>query len=96
MAKARRTVSAKGVIESAASGMKVSVTLMKKKGSKYVKVTTKSVTVKALADRDGDSLSDAVFLAGFKRPRRGAYAFVARYAGNATFLASTKTATFKL
>lgn len=95
VAKTRRGVTAKGTIESAASGMRISVTLMKKKGTKYVKVASKIVTVTALGDRDGDALPDAAFVASFKRPAKGAYEFVTRYTGGTLYLPGVKILKFK-
>ena len=78
--KTTKAVKAVGVIEAAATGMKVKVTLFKKQGGKYVKVLAKTVTVTKLGDRDADGIADAAYAAAFKRPKKGAYRFVAKYA----------------
>lgn len=92
--KTTRSLKAIGVIESAATGMKVKVTLSKKRGARYVRLITRTVTVSALGDRDGDGKPDAVYAARFKRPPKGAYRFQARYAGNADYRRSSKTLRF--
>jgi len=94
--KTTKTVKAVGVIESAATGMRVQVTLLKKKGAKYVKVATKTVTVTKLGDRDADGKADAAYTAAFKRPTKGAYRFVAKYTGGADFLGSSKKLNVKV
>jgi hypothetical protein len=94
--KTTKALKASGVIESAATGMKVKVTLLKKQGAKYVKVLAKTVTVKTLGDRDADGMPDAAFGASFKRPKKGAYRFVAKYAGSPQYLSCGKKLSFKV
>ncbi len=94
--KTSRSVMAKGTIEPAVAGMKISVTLSKKRGAKFVKVAKKTVTVKALGDKDGDSLPDAAFAASFKRPSRGSYLFIAKYLGGPDLLPSSRKVKFKV
>lgn len=94
--KKKTTIQAKGVIELAASGMKVKATLYKKKGSRYVRVTSKTVSVAGLTDRDADGLTDGAHLAKFSRPGRGSYLLKTVYAGNATFLPCSRSVKFKL
>jgi Calx-beta domain len=94
--KTTKALKASGVIESAATGMKVKVTLFKKRGTKYVKVLAKTATVKTLGDRDADGIPDAAFGASFKRPKKGAYRFVAKYAGSPQYLACGKKLSFKI
>lgn len=84
--KTARSVRVSGVIETAAPGMKVAVTLQKKKGAKFVKLSSKSVNVAGLMDRDLDGLTDGSYKASFKRPRRGVYRVLAKYVGNADYL----------
>jgi chitinase len=88
--KTTKSLKAVGVIEAADGGMQVQVTLSKKKGAKYVKIATKIVTVTKLGDRDADGTADAAYTAAFKRPAKGAYRFVAKYAGSTNFLGSSK------
>lgn len=96
VAKARTTVKAKGVIELAAPGQKVKATLYKKKGSRYVRVASRTVSVTGLTDRDVDGLSDGAYLAKFSRPGRGSYLLKTVYAGNATFLPCRRSVRFKV
>ncbi|MGZ5344714.1 MAG: Calx-beta domain-containing protein, partial [Actinomycetota bacterium] len=94
--KTTKAVKAVGVIEAAATGMKVKVTLFKKQGGKYVKVLAKTVTVSKLGDRDADGIADAAYAAAFKRPKKGAYRFVAKYAGSAQYLTCGKKLNVKI
>ena len=94
--KTTKAVKAVGVIEAAATGMKVKVTLFKKQGGKYVKVLAKTVTVTKLGDRDADGIADAAYAAAFKRPKKGAYRFVAKYAGSVQYLACGKKLNVKI
>lgn len=88
--KTARSVRVSGLIETAAPGMKVAVTLQKKKGAKFVKLSSKSVNVAGLTDRDVDGLTDGSYKASFKRPRRGVYRVLVKYVGNADYLPSGK------
>ena len=94
--KGTTTIKAKGLIQAATTGMPIKVSLQKKKGARYVLVSSKTVTAKGLKDRNIDGVLDAAYAAAFPRPGRGAYRFVARYAGNATYAATTKTLSFTL
>ena len=94
--KGKKTVGAKGLLEPAATGMKVTVTLLKKRGAKYVKIARKSALVKKLTDRDGDGWVEGAYLVSFARPGRGAYMCRASFAGNAQYGPSTKRVKFKL
>jgi hypothetical protein len=89
-------VKAKGLLEPAVKDLAVKVTLQKKKDGKYVKVATKTATVRYLRDRDGDGKKDAAYVAAFPRPRAGNYRFKVVFAGTADLLRSTKSARFKL
>ncbi len=84
--KKAHSVKVSGVIESAGAGMKVSVTVQKKKGAKFVKLSSTSVNVAGLADRDLDGLTDGSYKASFKRPRRGVYRVLVKYVGDADHL----------
>jgi hypothetical protein len=100
LAKGKTTIQAKGLMEigltPAGSVMNVKVTLSKKKGAKYVRVASKTVSVGSLADRDGDGLLDGAYAAKFTRPGRGAYQLKAAYAGSADLLSCLKSLKFKL
>jgi Calx-beta domain-containing protein len=94
--KTRKSVTAKGLLDPAAPGMRVTVTLLKKKGARYVKVRARSVPVRSLIDRDGDSLTEGAYAARFKRPAAGSYKLTASFAGNVNFLPSSATKRVKL
>jgi subtilisin-like proprotein convertase family protein len=99
LAKGKTTIQAKGLMEiglTPESAMKVKVTLSKKKGAKYVRVASKTVSVGTLIDRDGDGLLDGAYAAKFTRPGRGAYQFKAQYAGSSTLLPYSRSLKFKL
>ncbi|MBI3647460.1 MAG: hypothetical protein HY240_01645, partial [Actinobacteria bacterium] len=96
VAKTKKTVTAKGLLAPGTSGMKVTVTLYKKKGARYVKVSTRTVTVGTIADRNGDGTLEAAYAAKFKRPARGAYKFKAVFKGDADHLPCSASKTFKL
>lgn len=84
--KKARSVKVSGLIESAGAGMKVSVTVQKKKGAKFVKLSSTSVNVTGLKDRDLDGQTDGSYKASFKRPRRGVYRVLVKYVGDADHL----------
>lgn len=94
--KTTRSLKVSGLIESAASGMKVAVTLQRKKGAKYVKVSSVSASVKSLMDRDADGLTDGSYVATLKRPARGAYRVLVKYVGNTDYLACAKTVALRI
>jgi Calx-beta domain-containing protein len=96
LAKGTTAIKAKGAIEAATSGMKIKVSLLHKVGRKYVVVSSKTVSAKGLLDRNKDGILDAAYVASFKRPARGTYRFVTRFAGNATYAPSKRTLSFKL
>jgi hypothetical protein len=96
LAKGATTIRAKGLIQVATSGMQIKVSLLHKVGRKYVVVSSKTVDAKGLLDRNNDTIPDAAYVASFKRPAAGAYRFVARYAGNATYAPSKRTLSFKV
>jgi subtilisin-like proprotein convertase family protein len=96
LAKGKTTIQAKGVIELAVSGLKVKATLYKKKGAKYVRVTSRSVSVTGLGDRDADGRADGAYLAKFTRPARGAYQLKVAYAGSTDLLPCLRSVKFKL
>jgi hypothetical protein len=94
--KARKSVTAKGLLDPATSGMRVVVTLLKKKGSHYVKVSSRTVQVSSLIDRDGDSLVEGAYAARLKRPTAGSYKVTASYAGTTDYLPSSLTKRIRL
>jgi chitinase len=96
VAKTTKVIKAKGTLQTAATGMKVKVSLLKKIGGKYRLVASKTVGVKGLKDRNLDGIIDGGYLAGFARPAGGAYKFVVKYAGSPTYAPSSKSVTFTL
>jgi hypothetical protein len=96
-AKRAKIVRASGLLEPAVTGLKITVTLSRKVNGNWTKVRSRTVTVSGIADRDGDTVADATYLASFTRPAtKGTYRFEASFAGNATFLPSTSIATFTI
>jgi hypothetical protein len=93
--KTRAKVGAKGVLEIATSGATVSVSLYRRKGSKWTKLSTRTVKVGRLGDRDADGRADGLYRTAFPRPAKGTYQLRASFAGSATLLPSLKSATFK-
>jgi chitinase len=92
----RTKAGAKGILESATADAQVTVTLLKKKHTVWVQLAARTVTVTKLGDRDHDGKPDAAYRATFKRPAKGTYKLTTTFGGNATLLACTKSATFKL
>jgi large repetitive protein len=96
LVKGKTTIQAKGLIEMAASSMKVKATLYKKKGAKFVRVSGRAASVGSLSDRDGDNLTDGTYVAKFARPARGSYQLKVAYPGSPTFLPCFRLVKFKL
>ena len=94
--KTARSVKVSGLIESAGAGMKVSVTVQKRKGAKFVKLSSSSVNVTGLTDRDLDGLTDGSYKAAFKRPRRGVYRVLVKYVGNADYFPCGKKVALRI
>jgi hypothetical protein len=81
-----RAVIAKGLLEPASSGERVTVTLFRKQGGKFVKVSAKTVLVRYLKDRDGDGKTDGSYTATFLRPKaKGSYKLLTRFRGTSTY-----------
>ena len=89
-------VSARGVLESAASTSKVTVTLYKRSRAKWVRVAAKTVSVRSYGDRDADGRPDATYRASFPRPRAGSYRLRAKFVGSAMLEPSSNSLTFTL
>ena len=73
----------------------MSVSLYRHKGSKWVKLSTRTVAVSRLGDRDADGRADGLYRAAFPRPAKGTYQLRVSFAGSSTLLPSMKSATFK-
>jgi hypothetical protein len=96
MRQARSLVS-KGLLESTTSGHRVIATLFHKKGTRYVKVAARTVSVRYFRDRDGDGKTDGSYTATFVRPRaQGTYKIMARFKGTATYKPSSRAQIFTL
>ena len=89
-------VQARGLLEPASTGNKVTVTLSRYRNGTWVTVSSKSVSAKKLSDRDSDGLTDAKYKAAFPRPVAGRYRFTAAFAGDADTLAKTTKVEFTL
>jgi large repetitive protein len=92
-----KTIVAKGVLEPAKAGEKVTVTLLKKRGARFVRVLARTVTVKDVRDRDGDGKPDASYLAKLPRPiAAGTYKIVARFTGTTAYRPCLRARVLKL
>jgi hypothetical protein len=81
-----RAVIAKGLLEPAGPGERVTVTLFRKKGGKFVKVSAKTVLVRYLKDRDGDGKTDGSYTATLVRPKaKGSYKILTQFKGTANY-----------
>jgi hypothetical protein len=81
-----RAVIAKGILEPASSGEHVTVTLFRKQGGRFVKVASKTVSVRYLKDRDGDGKIDGSYTATFTRPKtKGSYKVLTQFKGTASY-----------
>jgi hypothetical protein len=88
---------AKGSLESTKTGHRVTVTFLRKQGGRFVKIATKTVSVKSIGDRDGDGKTDGSYSASFGRPTsRGSYKFLARFKGTATYKPCSRSKLFTL
>ncbi len=78
-----KEVKAKGLLETARTGNKVTVTLLRKRDGVFRKITSKIVSVGFFRDRDGDGKTDGSYSARFARPRSaGTYRFVTTFLGS--------------
>jgi hypothetical protein len=90
-------VVAKGLLEPTASGQRVTVTLFRKQGGRFVKIAAKTVSVRYLKDRDGDGKTDGSYTATFVRPKaKGSYKIIARFKGAATYKPCSRAKVFSL
>lgn len=91
-----KTLKARGLLEPAVAGLKVTVTLYRKSATGYKRVRSMTVTVKGLKDRDGDGKKDARYVASFTKPKPGAYMVRATFKGTSVFKKSTRAVKFKV
>jgi chitinase len=97
MAIGAKTVTIRGVLEPTQSGHRVTVTLYRRKGGHFVKLATKTVSVKHIQDRDGDGKPDGAYTAVFTRPASGGrYKAIAHFSGATGFKPCSKKKLFRL
>jgi disulfide oxidoreductase YuzD len=78
-------VIAKGLLEPAKLGNKVTATLLRKQNGRFVRIAAKTVAVRYLQDRDGDGKKDGSYRASFNRPTKGGtYKVIVRFKGSPT------------
>ena len=92
----KRTVRASGLLEPAKSSWRVKVTLLKKKGARYVRVASKTVTLRQIRDRDGDTLNEGSYAVSFAKPKPGRYSFKVVFAGDVDHRKGSKTKKFRV
>jgi large repetitive protein len=92
-----RTLLAKGILEPAKSGDRVTATLFRKRNGRFVRVAAKRVPVRSFRDRDGDGKTDGSYTATFLRPKAGGtYRILVRFKGNSTEKPCKRVKLFKL
>lgn len=94
--KTHKNIGSRGLLEPASTGNTVTITLAKNNHGTWKTLRTKTVSVKKLADRDGDSLLDAKYGARFARPRHGTYRFTVSFGGDGNTAGASKVVRFKL
>jgi large repetitive protein len=88
---------ATGLLEPAKTGERVTATLYRKKGTRFVRVAAKTVSVRYFKDRDHDGKTDGSYTTTFVRPKaQGSYKIVVRFKGNATAKPSSRAKIFTL
>jgi hypothetical protein len=81
-----RALTATGLLEPTRSGHRVTATLFREQGTKYVKIAAKTISVRYFMDRDGDGKTDGSYAATFVRPKTaGTYKIVVRFKGATTY-----------
>jgi uncharacterized protein YunC (DUF1805 family) len=92
-----RAVIAKGLLEPTGPGERVTVTLFRKKGGKFVKVSAKTVLVRYLKDRDGDGKTDGSYTATLVRPKaKGSYKILTQFKGTSNYKSCLRAKVFTL
>ena len=92
-----RAVIAKGILEPATPGERVTVTLLRKQGGKFVKVSAKTVLVRYLKDRDGDGKTDGSYTATLLRPKaKGSYKILTQFKGTSNYKPCLRAKVFTL
>ena len=80
--KRSKKVIARGVLEAAEEGAQVRVVLQVRRDGRFRRVAGKWIAVTSLTDRDADTVVDASYRAGFRRPKAGRYRFRVVFAGS--------------
>jgi hypothetical protein len=97
LTKAPKTLTAKGVMERAKAGLRVTATLYRKVNGSFVKVSTKTSLVRDVRDRDHDGKLDGSHTTTFVRPKTaGTYKVIVGFKGTATFKPSSRSTIFTL
>jgi hypothetical protein len=92
-----RALLAKGVLEPAKSGDRVTATLLRKRNGRFVRITAKRVLVRSFRDRDRDGKTDGSYVVTFLRPKTGGtYKILLRFNGTKTKKPCTRAKVFKL
>jgi hypothetical protein len=95
--KKARALMAKGVLEPAKSGDRVTATLLRKRNGRFVRITAKKVPVRSFRDRDRDGRTDGSYSVTFFRPKAGGtYKILLRFNGTKTNKPCTRAKVFKL
>jgi hypothetical protein len=94
--KVKQKLVASGTLVNAEVDMIVTVKLQKKKGSKYVRGLSRTARIRTVTDPDSDGVFEGRYSTKFKRPAKGAYRFVATFAGDVSHLSSTAIKKFKV
>jgi hypothetical protein len=97
VSKAPKSLTAKGTMERAKAGLKVTATLYKKDGGRFVKVIAKTARIRDVRDRDLDGKPDGSYAMTFVRPKtQGTYKVIVRFKGTAAFKPCSRTKIFTL
>ena len=96
VARGATRATARGILESVEAASQVRVTLQRYRNGRYRTVASKLVLVTKLADRDADTLPDALYKAGFRSLRAGRYRMTAAFAGSIDLMSCTKSVRFRI
>jgi hypothetical protein len=90
-------VTAKGILEPTQTGHRVTATLFRKVSGRFVKVAAKTVSVRFIKDREGDSKKDGSYVAAFARPKAaGTYKVQVVFKATGMYKGCTRSQTFTL
>lgn len=96
VARGATRATARGILESVEAASQVHVTLQRYRNGRYRTVASKLILVTKLADRDADTLPDAIYKAGFRSLRAGRYRMTAAFAGSIDLMPCSKSVRFRL